>query len=178
MLMKKCAAAAGLPKQPWSSAQQSRQKLLPRGQETPGHHFLSIVEEQSGQEVGCIWYGLLEEAGQTIAFVYDFLIYEEHRRKGYGLQALQALDEEVRRSGLKRIALHVFGHNQSAQALYEKAGYTVVDFIMAREPGMKKRSHTRSFGAGTRISHDASAYYDSRLYAGLPAHPEAKQPLG
>ena len=113
-------------------SRQSRQKLLPLGQETPGHHFFSIVEEHTGQEVGCIWYGLLEEAGKTIAFVYDFLIFEEHRRKGYGLQALQAFDEEVRRSGLMRIALHVFGHNQPAQALYEKAGYTVVDLVMAR----------------------------------------------
>jgi ribosomal protein S18 acetylase RimI-like enzyme len=113
-------------------SRQSRQKLLPGGFETPGHHFFSIMEEQSGQEVGCIWYGRMEEAGQTIAFVYDFLIFEEHRRKGYGLQALQALDEEIRRRGLKRIALHVFGQNRSAQALYEKAGYKVVDFIMAR----------------------------------------------
>ena len=37
---------------------------------------------------------------------------------------------------------------------------------------MRKRSKTRSFGTSIRISHDASAYYDSRLYAGLPAQPE------
>ena len=91
MLMKKCTAEAGPPKQPWSSPASPARSFSLGGLETPGHHFFSIVEEQSGQEVGCIWYGLLEEAGQTIAFVYDFLIYEEHRRKGYGLQALQAL---------------------------------------------------------------------------------------
>ena len=38
---------------------------------------------------------------------------------------------------------------------------------------MRKRSKTRSFGTSIRISHDASAYYDSRLYAGLPPQPEA-----
>ena len=38
---------------------------------------------------------------------------------------------------------------------------------------MKKRSRTRSFGAGTRISHDSSAYYGLKLYAGLAEHPEA-----
>jgi RimJ/RimL family protein N-acetyltransferase len=122
----------------WAAAEalqlalESRRRLLPAGQQTPGQHFFTILEEQSGEEVGCIWYGQLEEAGQTIAFVYDFLIFEEHRRKGYGLQALQALDQQVKKAGLKRIALHVFGHNRSAQALYEKAGYSVVDFIMAR----------------------------------------------
>ena len=39
---------------------------------------------------------------------------------------------------------------------------------------MKKRSCTRSFGAGTRISHDASAYYHSKLYAGMPATSETE----
>jgi site-specific DNA-methyltransferase (adenine-specific) len=32
---------------------------------------------------------------------------------------------------------------------------------------MPRRSRTRSFGAGSRISHDASSYYGSRLYEGL-----------
>lgn len=31
----------------------------------------------------------------------------------------------------------------------------------------RRRSRTRSFGTGNRISHDASAYYASRLYAGV-----------
>jgi DNA modification methylase len=34
---------------------------------------------------------------------------------------------------------------------------------------MKKGSKTSRFGTTTRISHDASLYYRSRLYAGLPA---------
>ena len=35
---------------------------------------------------------------------------------------------------------------------------------------MKKvtRTRTSSFGAKSRISHDASQYYNSRLYAGQP----------
>ena len=33
---------------------------------------------------------------------------------------------------------------------------------------MKKGSKTSSFGTSSRISHDSSAYYDSKLYAGLP----------
>jgi nucleotidyltransferase substrate binding protein (TIGR01987 family) len=34
-------------------------------------------------------------------------------------------------------------------------------------PGMKKGSKTSSFGTSSRISHDSSQYYNSRLYAGL-----------
>lgn len=35
---------------------------------------------------------------------------------------------------------------------------------------MPRRSQTSSFGTQSRISHDASQYYDSKLYAGLPKH--------
>lgn len=36
-----------------------------------------------------------------------------------------------------------------------------------REGERSERSRTRTFGAGSRISHDASSYYGSRLYEGL-----------
>lgn len=113
-------------------SRQAFQKLLPQGLETPKQHLFSILEDQSGQEVGWLWYGLLEEAGRTFAYIYDFVIFEEQRRKGYGLQALQALDEEVKRVGLQRIGLHVFGHNRAAILLYEKAGYTASNITMVR----------------------------------------------
>jgi DNA modification methylase len=39
---------------------------------------------------------------------------------------------------------------------------------LGRYLGMKKGSKTSSFGTGSRISHDSSSYYDSRLYADIP----------
>ncbi len=33
---------------------------------------------------------------------------------------------------------------------------------------MPRRSQTSSFGTQSRISHDASQYYESKLYAGVP----------
>ena len=41
---------------------------------------------------------------------------------------------------------------------------------------MPRRSQTSSFGTQSRISHDASQYYDSKLYAGLPKHQAAHVP--
>jgi hypothetical protein len=32
-----------------------------------------------------------------------------------------------------------------------------------------KKTHTSPFGAPGRVSHDASPFYNSKLYAGLPA---------
>jgi site-specific DNA-methyltransferase (adenine-specific) len=41
---------------------------------------------------------------------------------------------------------------------------------------MKKRSATSPFGTTPRINHDSSAYYNSRLYSGLPEEQSATQP--
>lgn len=65
--------------------------------------------------------------------MYDFLVYEPYRRCGYGWQALQALEQNVRALGLDTIGLHVFGHNHAARALYEKAGYEVTNINMAKK---------------------------------------------
>jgi RimJ/RimL family protein N-acetyltransferase len=45
------------------------------------------------------------------------------RGKGIGHQALQYLEEEIRKQGLKRIELGVFEFNISAIKLYQRAGY-------------------------------------------------------
>ena len=45
------------------------------------------------------------------------------QREGHALRAFVALEDEVRRLGLSGIALHVFGHNTGAQALYAKLGF-------------------------------------------------------
>ncbi len=61
------------------------------------------------------------------------MIYEDYRRRGYATQALRAIEEKARELGLNNIALHVFGHNDGARVLYEKVGYVVTDFIMAKD---------------------------------------------
>ena len=67
--------------------------------------------------------------------IYDFLIYEEHRRKGYGKQTLVALEEKVKELGIETIALHVFGHNQAAIDLYQKTGYKMTNIQMQKKLG-------------------------------------------
>lgn len=62
------------------------------------------------KETGTAWIGII--LGEEIA-----------RGKGIGQQALQYLEEEIRKQGLKRIELGVFEFNTSAIKLYQKAGY-------------------------------------------------------
>jgi ribosomal protein S18 acetylase RimI-like enzyme len=102
--------------------------------DTPGQYLFSILAAPEpglpARPVGMIWFAALE--GRPQAFIYDFAIDPAYRRRGYGAQALRALEAEVRAVGLESIALHVFGHNHGAQALYRKLGYEVTNLHMAK----------------------------------------------
>ena len=112
-------------------SRQEFQKLLPRGLATPDQHLFAIVAD-AGTQVGCLWFAVVQEAAGPVAFVYDFVVDEAQRRKGYGEQAFCALEDEVRALGLHTIQLHVFGHNRPAIALYEKLGYTATNVMMSK----------------------------------------------
>jgi RimJ/RimL family protein N-acetyltransferase len=113
-------------------AEEEFRQLLPGGLTTPGNHLFSIEDAGSGTKVGIVWLAI-RDAARGRAFIYDFLIHEQYRRRGYGLAALRALDGVARGLGMQEIGLHVFGHNHAARALYEKAGYEVTNVSMARK---------------------------------------------
>jgi RimJ/RimL family protein N-acetyltransferase len=116
------------------SAEEHRE-LLPDGLATKDNHLFTIwAEGEAGAgpvAVGILWLAA-PPWKPPLAFVYDFIIFERYRRRGYAGPALQALEDKVRSLGLDTIGLHVFGHNHAARALYEKAGYEVTDVNMAK----------------------------------------------
>ena len=66
------------------------------------------------------------------AFIYDFIIDESFRGKGYGKQALVALDEKLKSIEVQSVGLHVFGDNITAQELYKKMGYQITGIHMKK----------------------------------------------
>jgi RimJ/RimL family protein N-acetyltransferase len=119
---------------PSEALQKSRdehQRLLPDGLATKNHYFFSIEDGQRSAKVGIIWFAVDDERSQ--AFVYDFLIYEEYRRRGYGTQTLSALEAEVKELNVDKIALHVFAHNHVARALYEKTSFEITGIYMMKK---------------------------------------------
>lgn len=96
--------------------------LLPLGLETPGNHLFAVVDSQ-GDAVGMLWFGVKRKFGADIAYVFDVGIRPERQREGHAARAFLALEDEARRLGLSGIALHVFGHNDAARALYAKLGF-------------------------------------------------------
>lgn len=116
----------------WSQAealalsQQSFEQLLPQGLATPDH-YLFTIQAPGEVGVGMIWMGAQVRAGQRIGWIYDVSIKVEHQRQGHATRAFNALENTARTLGLAGIALHVFGHNSGAQALYASLGYQITN---------------------------------------------------
>jgi RimJ/RimL family protein N-acetyltransferase len=112
------------------------QRLLPDGLATKDNYVYSIWSDDAPLDtpVGVLWMAV-PPWKRSLAFVYDFSIFEPYRRRGYGSQALRALEDKVRALGLDTIGLHVFGYNHGAIALYEKAGYEITDINMSKKVG-------------------------------------------
>ena len=104
-------------------------ELLPEGLQTPAHYLWKVVEA-TGDPIGDLWVRISQSGDD--AFIFFIGVNEAQRGKGYGKQALDALDAELRRMGVTRIALNVFAYNTVAQHLYERAGYEVAAMIMRK----------------------------------------------
>ena len=109
------------------------QQLLPEGVATSDQYLYAIEDATVEMKVGMIWLARIMQGNKPFMFIYDFVIDETQRRKGYGEQALRAAEEQAKALGLDTIALHVFGHNQAARALYEKLGYEITNINMAKK---------------------------------------------
>ncbi len=111
-------------------AQKSFDELLPQGLSTPDNLLFTLRDQDVRVDVGTLWVAVQDRAGKRVAYVYDVVIRPEHQRKGHATRALRALEDEVRSLGLAGIALHVFGHNAAAHALYVKLGYRPTNINM------------------------------------------------
>ena len=111
-------------------SRKSFEERLPQGLATPDNYFFSIRGLAEEVSVGTVWIAVQDRAGSRIAYVYDLRVKPEHQRNGHATRALLALEDHVRSLGLCGIALHVFGHNSHAHALYVKLGYQTTNISM------------------------------------------------
>ncbi len=122
----------------WSSegaVERARKEIesdLPNGLATEGQYLYTIVGPQTREKVGILWYGIRERENGKQAFVYDVIIDEPFRRRGYAVQAFQKMEELVKAEGVDAISLHVFGYNQGAKAMYEKLGFEITGIMMKK----------------------------------------------
>ena len=118
----KVASGQWAPQDALTLSTQAHASLLPQGMATPGHHFF-VVQDAHGAAAGMLWFAVEPRGLGQVAYVYNVEIAPAFRRRGLARQAFAALEDEARRLGLVGVALHVFGHNAGAQALYAGLGF-------------------------------------------------------
>jgi ribosomal protein S18 acetylase RimI-like enzyme len=119
-------------------AREESARLLPQGLDTPENWLFDIVADDGPTHdtpVGMVWIARQTRGGKPVAFVYDVLIHPAHQRQGHARRAFQALEQEVALRGMAGIALHVFGHNSAARALYERLGFGVTNLNLFKPLG-------------------------------------------
>lgn len=113
-------------------SQRDFNKLLPKGIATKNHYLFDIKENKFSPTLGFIWYAIAASDGYRYAFVYDIGIKPGYRRLGHATAAFKIMEAEVKKLGAASVGLHVFTHNQNAQALYKKLGYGVTGVNMLK----------------------------------------------
>ncbi|MBX3066067.1 MAG: GNAT family N-acetyltransferase [Anaerolineae bacterium] len=105
------------------------QRLLPDGTATANHYLYTIRDGETKESVGLLWLFAQGSKG----FIYDIMIDEDQRRRGYGEAAMLALEAEGQKIGVTQIGLHVFAHNPAALKLYQKIGYQFKSYNMVKD---------------------------------------------
>jgi ribosomal protein S18 acetylase RimI-like enzyme len=104
------------------------ESLLPEGIHSKDQSLYSIMDD-SGNKIGVLWVEVKDQK----AFLYDFILEEAFRGKGYGKQSLIALDKKLKSMNVESVGLHVFSDNIVAQELYKKAGFQITNIHMKKE---------------------------------------------
>ncbi len=105
---------------------------LPLGLETPNNFIYDVVAKDTGKKVGTVWFLKYTEGENPIFFLFDIRIFEEFQSKGYGTALLKLYEQKAKEIGAKKLRLHVFAHNQGAKKLYEKMGFFLTGYNMAK----------------------------------------------
>ena len=99
----------------------STEELLPDGLQSPGQHLWTAYD---GEElVAILWIAVDGPAG----YIYDIEVHHDQRRRGYGREVLDAGARAAHDLGARELGLNVFGHNDGARTLYERAGYVTTE---------------------------------------------------
>ena len=104
--------------------------LLPQGPNAHNNFLFSVRDESA--EVGIVWFALRDSGVGRSVWIYDIIIHEGFRRRGYASRTLELVEDMAKKLGARSVRLHGFSHNHGAQALYEKIGYTATSLTVAK----------------------------------------------
>lgn len=143
-------------------------RLLPEGLGSAGHWLWCGLD--GDVEVGTLWFGLRSQREVVDAFVYDFSVAPQVRRRGYGRAIMLAGEVQARALGAGTMSLNVFGHNTGAHRLYDGLGYATTATNMARR--LDSHGHRRQAGGGgVRLEPMTRPELDAYRARARPEHP-------
>ena len=82
-----------------------------------------FVAEEGGEIVGRLSIARDQHPASRHVADLGLMVAASHRRQGVGTELLRAAVDWARRSGVRKLELHVFPWNTGAIALYEKFGF-------------------------------------------------------
>jgi RimJ/RimL family protein N-acetyltransferase len=102
------------------------------------HDAAVFVAEDDGEVVGRL--SVARDSHPASRHVADLglMVAATHRRRGVGTALLDAAVAWARQTGVRKLELHVFPHNEAAIALYDKYGF--------RREGYRRAHYRRDDG--------------------------------
>jgi hypothetical protein len=114
------------------------QQMLPNGPETPNACLRTILDDQ-GHKVGMLWYYVEPNRSRKTAFLIDFFMFPEGRRKGYEPQVFALFEAEARAQGVERVELQIFTHKNEDVLLYRENGYLETSIFFAKDLNLPEK---------------------------------------
>jgi RimJ/RimL family protein N-acetyltransferase len=105
--------------------------LLPQGLETP-NHYLFTLHDDDGEQVGVLWYGIIEDDDAKTLFIYDFEIFPYAQRRGHAKTTLKQIQQWATTQGIQHLELNVFFDNHPARMLYDWFGMKPTEMTMTK----------------------------------------------
>ena len=102
-------------------------------------HVLVAEDGQGGLAGFTQLYSLFSSvAMEPVLILNDLFVDENHRRNGIARQLLDAAVDHARTQGAIRLVLETGVNNSQARALYEKAGWRLIDDVVFYDIGTDK----------------------------------------
>ena len=96
-----------------------------------------FVAEKSGEVVGVILSGHDGRRG----FIYHAAVKVSERNSGVGRKLVDSAMSALEGEGINKVALVVYGRNESGNAFWEKCGFTVRDDLVYRNKNINDLIH-------------------------------------
>lgn len=106
---------------------------LPDGLATEGSYLYTARDAATRERAGFLFLMLRRRADAMETFVFNIVVDEGKRGRGYGRAMMRASLSWAREHGTASVGLHVFGHNTVARELYTSLGFRETNVSMQLE---------------------------------------------